>query len=171
MNYEHVCKILEELMVELMKKGITIPQQLIDDLKSGRTLISIYKEEPAELDRAMETTPFLQKVESNLLYLADSEIGKGYANEWQGKISRAYLAESERVPSISRFISGIPKGDYWVRIKTSELSIGDELSELLNQHNLSARPEKDSYLLVHGRKEDISSFLKEVRQKESKTKL
>ncbi|MBE3145244.1 MAG: DUF2096 family protein, partial [Planctomycetes bacterium] len=73
--------------------------------------------------------------------------------------------------SRSRFISGIPKGDYWVRIKTSELSIGDELSELLNQYNLSARPEKDSYLLVHGRKEDISSFLKEVRQKESKTKL
>lgn len=168
MNYENVCKKLDELMVELMQKGITIPQQLIDDLKSGRTLASVYNNEPANLDMEMQATPYLQKAEYNLLFLAESEVGKEYADEWQNKINRAYAGEGRKGPYISRFVSGIPKGEYWIRIKASELTIDDELSKLLDQLHISVRPENDGYLLVYGRKEDISLFLKEVRRKVGK---
>lgn len=172
MNFDSACRKLEELMTDLMRKGVTIPDQVIDDLKSTRTMISIYKSDPVEIDRTMETTPFLKKVEFSLILLADSEIGKEYADEWQNKIDHAYQAEDGTSASQAIFISGVPKGESWFRIVASELStMVQELDELLGRLHLSSEPQKDGYLLIHGRKEDIASFLKEVRQKVGKSKV
>lgn len=163
--YENACRKLEELMLELIKKGVAIPQQVIDDLKSARSLISVFQAEPEDSETAVEPTPFLEKAEANLLCLAEAEIGKEYADEWQKKVSVAYWEKAEKPLSGPKFVSGIPKSEYWIRIKTTDLAIGSEISELMNRFALAARPEEDGYLLIHGKKEDVSSFLKEVRQK------
>ena len=172
MNFDSACRKLEELMTDLMRKGVTIPDQVIDDLKSTRTMISIYKSDPVEIDRTMETTPFLKKVEFSLILLADSEIGKEYADDWQNKVDYAYQAENGTSTSQAIFISGVPKGESWFRIMASELStMVQELDELLGRLHLSSEPQNDGYLLIHGRKEDIALFLKEVRQKVGKSKV
>lgn len=169
MNYESVCNILEKLMVEIMEKGIAVPQQTIDDLKSGRTMLNIYRTESAGLDSAMESEPYLQRAEMSLMILADSAIGKGYADEWQNRISRAYTELETDAHPTAKYITGVPKGESWIRIKTSGLMASGEVEGLLEQNRLSSITQKDGYLLVHGRKEDIASFLKAVRRKVGKT--
>ena len=164
-NYDNVCKRLDELMLELLQKGINIPQHLFDDLKSARSLISIYRTEPSELDLAMESSPLLKIVEMNLLGLAETELGKDYAEEWQKKIIDTYSEQNDSYVKTATFVAGIPKNEYWIRLNTSEIIFDKELSESLMQLNLTTKLQADGYLLIHGRKEDVKTFLKEVRQK------
>jgi hypothetical protein len=48
-----------------------------------------------------------------------AEVGKEYADEWQKKIIEAYADPGGKVTYTPKFISGIPKGDHWIRIKAS----------------------------------------------------
>jgi hypothetical protein len=157
-------------MLDLMEKGVSIPPHLIEDLKSGRTLIGVHNAGPQEPD-ASEPTPFLQMVEANLMSLAETELGMCYADVWQVKISETYTEEGTKTPPPAKFVSGIPKGEHWVRIDLSQLSAEGEAKELLSRLNLSSRQEEDGYLLIHGSKEDISVFLKELRKFVSKAGL
>lgn len=165
MNYRSVCSRLEELMVELMDRGVAIPQLVIEDLSAGRTLVNVFKTEPDELDAAFETSPYLSKVEMSLLSLADAAFGKAYSDEWSNRIARAYQEPAAKESSARpAYTSGIPKGEYWVRLKTADLTVGEQqLVTLLAQFGLSAQVQEGA-LLVHGRKEDVSALIKEVRR-------
>ena len=171
MNYERLWKTLEELMVELTKKEITIPQELVDDLKSAKTLISIHKAEPTALEIATEIELYIEKVESNLLYLAESDIGKEYADECLRRISEARRKGiSEKTTPPSRFISGVPKGEHWIRIEASDIISDEEINKLLEKLSLSSKMQDDGYLLVHGKEENVKAFIKEVSEKVKKKK-
>jgi len=170
MNYELLWKILEELMIELADRGVTIPKELMDDLKSARTLISIYNTEPSALDVVTEVALYLDKIEPNLLYLAESEVGKKYASAWIKKISDARLEKAETTIVPSKFVAEIPRGEHWIRIKTSDIISDDNLKELLKNLKLSSKAQNDGYLLVYGKEEHVKSFIKEVGKKIGKSK-
>lgn len=63
------------------------------------------------------------------------------------------------------FIPGIPKGEYWIRLNTSEIPVGEEIGGLLSKFPLTAKPQDDGYLLIYGAKESVKAFLNEVRLK------
>jgi len=170
MNYELLWKTIEELMVELADRGVTIPQDLMDDLKSAKTFISIYKTDPSALDVMTEVALYLDKIEPNLLYLAESEVGKKYASAWIKKISDARLEKAETIIVPSKFVAEIPKGEHWIRIKTADIISDDNLRELLRNLNLSSKSQDDGYLLIYGKEENVKSFIREVGRKIGKGK-
>lgn len=170
MNYVNVSKQLEALMVDLMQRGVSIPQLVIDDLNSGRSLIHVYSTDPEGLDAALETSPYLQKVEMGLLMLADTVVDKDYANAWQNRISAAYMeptqaAEQQPLAAApSSYVSGIPKGVYWIRLKVADLTLSSGLEPLLEQFGLTMQEQPDGHLLVYGRKEDVTALIREMRR-------
>ena len=170
MNYELLWKTLEELMIELTDRGVTIPQELMDDLKSAKTFISIYKTGPSALDVVTEVALYLDKIEPNLLYLAESEVGEKYASAWVKKISDARLEKAETTAVPSKFVAEIPRGEHWIRIKTADIISDDNLKELLKNLNLSSKSQDDGYLLIYGKEENVKSFIREVDRKIGKGK-
>ena len=180
-NYGSVARTLEEFLKELIEKGMTIPPQVVADLKTGRSVLSIYKRMPEETDIESELDAIadvemkarisLQNVEMNLLSLADEKIGREYAEEWQRKINASYEDQTETsdnaedaVSGTSPYITGVPKGEYFIRIKQTELAEVNGLDKLLVSYGLTSDSQADGYLLIYGRKEDVSAFLKEIRQ-------
>jgi hypothetical protein len=166
MDYTDLWKVLEELYNELTKKEVTVPQEFMNDLKSVKTLINIYKVDTTTLNVATEIELYLEKIESNLLYLAESDIGKEYAENWLKKIYEARkkgLSTKTTLPS--RFVSGVPKNEHWIRIKTTDLIKDQDLEVLLDKFNLSSKIQKDEYLLIHGNEQNVKNFLKEVGKK------
>ena len=101
MNYEHAWKVLEALVLDLKKKKVVVLPNLIDDLKSAQTLINIYKTEPTALEVASQIEMYLETLESNLLYLAGSDVGEDYANTW---LRRLYEARMKGVARVTRSI-------------------------------------------------------------------
>ena len=165
MNYDGLWKILEKLMAELMGKGVTIPQELMEDLKSAKFYISIYKTNPTALDIAENIELYIENVESNLLYLAESDMGKAYADEWLRKIYSAREEESKPTTAATGFVMAIPKSEHWIRINLSDFMVEEDIQELLKMLNLSSTPQENGYLLIHGKEENVKAFVKKVGEK------
>ena len=169
-----MAKALDELMLELMQKGVEIPGYVTDDLKSGRSLAGILSRQSCEGDTAVNAMSILENVEMNLLSLAESANGRDHAEKWQQRINDALTGNgshgcSAQPPSASatRYNSGVPRGEYWIRVKASEMSpAADELEGLFDDFALNSLPQDDGYLLLYGKKENVSSFLRKIRDKE-----
>jgi len=195
LNYYSAAKALDELMLELIKTGISIPEHAVDGLKSGRSLAGILLRNPGDADIAAKAAFSLENVEMNLLALAEAEIGAEYAETWQKKIIGAYkediaktspvsvsaskiLSDASDASDVSENIKNIKniKNGYWIRIQTSELTdlqeyAADKPPEVFG---LSAVAQKDGYTLIYGKKEDVIAYLdclKEIRRKLGKVGL
>jgi hypothetical protein len=165
-NYHAAALVLDALILELIGKGIDIPGHATEELKAGRSLASIGMRQPGDADIDMKAMTALQNVEMNLLALAEAGFGAEYAEEWQKRINSAYQEKPVGTPPVTatKFISGIPKGKHWVRIKATELEAVPGYEKLLGVFSLSAVAQEEGWLLIHGRKEDVSAFLKSVRE-------
>jgi len=165
-NYYAAARVLDELMLELLERGISIPAHVTDDLKAGRTFAGIWHRQPGDADVAMKVTTILQGVEMSLLALAETDFGADYADGWQRKITGAYMEEagSDKPAPVSRYITGAPKGDRWVRIRPADLAIPD-FGSLIGGFSLSCAEQEDGWVMIHGEKEKVSAFLEAVRGK------
>jgi len=158
-NYYSAAKALDELMLELIAKGIEIPLHTVEDLKTGRSLASIGLRTPDDNEIAEKANFALQNVEMNLLSYAENAIGAEYAERWQKKIIEAY--QEENSPKFaSKMVSGVPKGEYWIRVQSSDL--------IDHPENLKTVAQDDGFTLIYGKKEIVIAFLKEIRGKMGK---
>ena len=163
-NYLAAAKALDELMLELIGQGLPASPHVVDDLKAGRALASMEARQPGgnpELEGKI--APVLERVEMNLLALAEMAGGAAFADSWQGKIAEAYQSPAQ-APPIPGKMRGVPRDAYPIRIQTSELE-GCEPPEALG---LTAIEQEDGYTLIYGNKENISVFLGGVRRNQEK---
>ena len=162
-------KLLEELMIELMDKGLDIEDHVRQSLKSGRSLASISEGLAEHEENRQLTAHTLEQVEMNLLSLAFSRVSRAYADAWQRRIDAATnisIQENQTVTGkrfVSRMVSGIPKNHRWIRVQLSELGDVDRISELIIANDLETTLQPDGFTLLHGKQENVQSFLAEVR--------
>ena len=166
MNYEYLWKVLEELLVDLAKKGVVVPEEHLKDLRSAKTLVSIYNTNPDAHEIETQIESYLSSVESNLLYLAESELGKNYVDKFLEKVNKSrQKGLEEKAPTASKFVSGVRKGEDWVRIDIAGLIAHEELNGLLEKLTLTSKPQEDGYVLIHGKEENIRLLLKEISER------
>jgi len=172
-NYYAAAKVLDELMLELLEKGVVIPPHVADDLKSCRSMAGLGRRLPDDADLALKTLTVLQSVEMNLLSLAEAGEGAGYADGWQSRIISAYQEEAQNFSAgtASGYVSGVPRADHRVRLQREQLAVLPEPEALLEEFSLSFIEQEDGWLLIHGRKENVTSFLAELREKIIKSRL
>lgn len=167
-NYAGVLGVFEAMIRELIEKGLKIPEKAVEDIKAARTLANILQSGQEDIDSIAKVLFYLQNVEIHLLPLAEAGVGREYADHWQNRMMDAYRATAPKPARFSTYVSGVPKGEYFVRIKADELGGVPELDALLQEAHLSAAAQEDGYLLIRGRREDVSAFLKEIRKKVGK---
>jgi hypothetical protein len=165
LNYEHVWKALEELIVEFGKKGIKVPKQHLEDLKSAQTFIRIHNTEPSDSNVIAEIERYIDTVEINLLSLAETELGAKYADECMHRIYDARMkGVNGKIIVPTKFVAGVPKEDHWVRIQVTDLLTTDELDQLLSTYQLSSKPQENGYVLIHGTRENVKALIRAMSQ-------
>ena len=120
-----------------------------------------------EIETEAKAMAVLQNVEMNLLSLAEILNDSAYAESWQMRINEAYASEASNFttsPSSSAYVVGIPKGVYWIRIQEEYLVGLENREELLKEYDLSSKIQDDGCILVFGKKENVTLFLKTVRE-------
>ena len=163
-NHLAAAKVLDELLLELIEKGAAIPAQVAEELKAGRALAGIGLRKPDDAELAAKAGVVLEGVEMNLLSQAEITGGAAYADAWQERIlaARARERPSEAAAAyVNRMVKGVPKGEHWIRLQTSELADADPAA-----FGLTAAAQEDGFTLVYGKKESVTAFLNEIRQKE-----
>ncbi len=177
MGYEAVWKVLEEIVIELRKKGVETPPNVMNDLKSAKILMKVL--DASESDRG-ETTPkieqYLGSVEAYLVTEAQQHFPPARIDTWLKRIETANYstcptctvepAKTEKTET--KFITGVPRDQKWIRIKPlASLSV-EQLKQLAEQANLSFREEQDGHLIIHGDAENIKKLVKKMTEQASK---
>jgi hypothetical protein len=177
MGYEAVWKVLEDIMIELRKKGVATPPKVMDDLKSAKVLMKIM--DASERDRG-ETAPkieqYLGSVEAYLVTEAQKTFTPARIDEWLRSLEEASCdtcqtcsvnSEVKR-KVVSKFITGVPRDQKWIRVEPLASLPAEKLKHLAGETSLSFREEKDGHLTVYGSAENIKKFIKKITEQTAK---
>ncbi len=165
MNYEENWKVLADLFTELRRKGEKIPADVMNDLRSAKTMIQILKADPTHIENIPRIETYLGSVESYAIFVAHEKLGTEFVERWLRKLEKAKrvkIEEKEEAPP--RFVPGLPRDKNWVRIQISEDAPRKDVERLVKENRLSCKMQKNGYMLVYGNGESIKSFVKNLRQ-------
>jgi hypothetical protein len=175
MGYEAVWKILEEIIIELRKKGLATPQKVLNDLKSAKVFMKIM--DASEKDRG-ETAPkieqYLGSVEAYLITEAQKTFPPARIDEWLRRLEEASCVTCVTcgVPTEknekAKFITGLPRDQKWIRVEPLSILPAEKLKQLAKETNLSFREETDGHLTVYGTSENIRVFVKKMTEQTAK---
>ena len=168
MSSSHIAKsrILEEIIIEIRKKDVIIPTNIMSDLKSARTLMQVEStshQNPGETEPKIDQ--YLSSAEANII----TEAAKLFPNEkvekWIAELDLASCETCVKVvkPKVeSKFISGVPRDQKWIRAEPLANQPIEKLEQLAVETGLSSRPDKDGHLIVYGEDKKIKEFIKKI---------
>jgi hypothetical protein len=157
-----VWKVLEEMVIELRKKGLTVPSTVMNDLKSARTMIKIMNADTSRSEITQKVDEYLGTVESYLVTEAQKEFEPQYIDAWLRRLEEANCETRANVVEKSRFIAGLPRDQKWIRIRPLTSLPVEKLKQLAEESNLSCSIQEDGRLLFYGKAEDIKEFVKKM---------
>lgn len=163
MGYGEAWKVLADLIVELRKKGETIPANVMNDLRSAKTMIQVFKADPKHIENITRIETYLESVESYLFLVAQEKYGAKFVEEWMEKLSQS-RRKLEEAETVSKFVSGLPRGKHWVRVQISKDTPRKEIERLAKEEKLFCKMQKNGYMLVYGNIKSVKSFVKNLRK-------
>ena len=165
MRYLATWKVLEEMITDFRKRGLTVPAEIMSDLRSAKTLINVLKADTSRMDTSQKIEEYLFHVESYLASEGQKIFGTEYVEEWLKQLEEARKKVFEEKEEEKRFILGVPREHKWIRVKPSaELPI-EKLKLLAEELNLSCNIQNDGCLLVYGEDKCIKDFVKKIATK------
>ena len=167
MTQDDVWLTLADLITEFRKRGETIPTNVMEDLRSAKTMIQVLRADPNRIENIPSIEMYLGNVESYLFFEAQKKFGTKFTEDWMLKIKEAREKKTtEAKPaSSSKFVPGLPRGQKWVRVQVSKETPEKEIKKLAGETGLSSRLQNDGYMLVYGEDEKLKLFLKKTQEK------
>lgn len=168
MSKSHLAKskLLEEILVALRKKGKQIPENIMSDLKSARTLMQV---ENVDLKDRGETEPkidqYLANVEAYLISEAETNFEPEKVEKW---LTAMDLASCETCITVEpqkqemRMIPGVPRDQKWIRVTPIASLPVEKLEKMATEDGLGSRREKDGHLIVYGSDQAVKGFIKKI---------
>lgn len=163
MGYAAVWKVLEEMLIELRRKELTIPPSIMEDLKSAKTVTRMLTDDN-RAENVEKIERYLLNVESFLVSEAQRKFGLEYADLWLKRIDKANRICDEEQKT-TRFIPGVPRQQKWIRVTSSEELPIEKLKEMVEEMSISYKVQKDGSLLVLGEEKSIKDFVKKMALK------
>jgi hypothetical protein len=173
MGYQAVWKVLEEIIIELRKKGVATPQSVMSDLKSAKVLMKIMDASQKDLgETAPKVEQCLGSVEAYLVTEAQKIFEPARIDEWLRRLEKASCDTcavcGEEGKEETKFVSGIPRDQKWIRVEPIATLPLEKLKQLAEKQNLSSHLQEDGRLLVYGKAENIKAFVKEMTEQTAK---
>ncbi len=168
-------KILEEMIIDLRKKGFSIPPNVLNDLKSARTLMQVIGANKSDVG---ETAPsidvYLSSAEANLVTEAGKLLPPEKVEDYLKKLELASCDTCVTVVPTkeeSRFMTGVPReqDQRWVRVEPIASLPMEKLKQMATETNLQFREDGDGHLVVSGNQENVKKFVKKMTAQAGQT--
>jgi hypothetical protein len=164
MTYEEKWKILADLLTELQERGEKIPAEVINDLRSAKTMIQVLKADPAHTENISRIDTYLRNVESYAIFTAEKG-GTETVEEWLKKLEEPKrVKKKEKRDAAPRFVPRVPRDKNWLRIQISKDIPQEDMKKLVKESGLSYKMQKNGYMLVYGNGKNIKSLVKKLAE-------
>jgi hypothetical protein len=174
MGHNQVWKTLDSLIAEFRKRGKPAPPNIIEDLRSAKTMMQVLKADPKHAENIPTIEMYLGNVESYLIFESHQKFGAQFAEDWMQKLRDARKtsdAEGEPLESSSKFVPGVPRDQKWLRVQVSDDMPENEIKKLAAECGLSTRIQPDGYVLVLGDDSRIKLFIQKTGEKLQRRKV
>ena len=163
MTHSATWKALESLMIELGKKGVTIPPNVFNDLKSAKLMIKISEAEGCQSSASQKIEQYFATVESYLITEAQETLGSEAVDQWLRRLEKASAEVcEEQLEEENKFVTGVPRDQKWVRVEPVNNLPKERIQQMAKESSLSVKPQNDGRLVVYGQPVGIKNFLKKM---------
>ena len=166
MGHTATWKVLEELMLDMQKKGANIPANVVNDLRSAKLMIQISESAGAKGDNAIKVDEYIGNVESLPLAEAEKTLGSKYVVGWLKRLDEARAQSETCQPKEQliddKFITGVPRDQKWVRVEPYDNLTNERIKEIAKENNLSINSQANGRLVAYGQPDNIKAFLKKM---------
>ena len=179
MGYEAIWKILEEIIIELRKKGVETPQSVMNDLKSAKVLMNVLDVSETDCGEAVtKIEQYFGSVEAYIVTEAQKIFPPARIDTWLRCIEETSRdtcqtcgIATEKIGKIAKaeakFVTGVPRDHKWIRVEPLDSLPLEKLKQFAEETSLSFR-EEDGHLIVHGNAEKIKIFVKKMTDQTTK---
>ena len=162
-------KVLEDMLIELEKKGVKIPENTLSDLRSAKSMIKLHctqsKGAGDVLQKAEELTA---NVEAYLAEEAQKVFGPEKVDAWLRRLEEANAEICEENPKENEFVTGIPRDQKWIRLEPINDLSTERIKQIACDLGLEIKPQKDGKMIVYGQQENIKEFIKKMTKEAAK---
>ncbi len=165
MGYSETWRILEAIIIEFRKHGSPVPETVMNDLKSAKTLIKLIETGEDQGEFGLKIEQYLSSVEANLVTEAQKTFPSEKIDEWLKRLEGSSCNVCHQVKRVSqdeRFVPGLPRDQKWIRVNPIVSLPKGKIEELAESLGLSIKVEKDGHLIVYGSGEGIRDFVRKM---------
>jgi len=165
MGYAATWKVLEGIIAEFREKSVTVPLEIMEDLRSARTMIRMMKNGACNEETIRKIEHYLINLESYLVSEGQKMFSAKHVDEWLNRLSEASRNVADEGEEETRFVPGIPREQKWIRVKPSTELPVDKLVTLATELTLSCKILADDSLLIYGEDEQVKAIIKRMTVK------
>ena len=163
---EQTWLILVDLLTDLKKRGVDVPNSINKEISLLKTSINFYKRDTSHPDMIKEfdrANIVVTNVQDKLLEYAE-EVGDEYFKEWVDKLRRANLGEEiyKQAETASKFVGEAPPGFSFAKVHLKKPVAEDRVQEIAEYLNLIIEFEDDITIALYGDSDNIKEGLKEI---------
>ena len=154
-------KLLEEMLIELKKKGVNVPSDVMEDLRAAKSMIKLSCMQGGG-DAIQKAEEYLANVEAYLINETQKIFDSETADQWLRRLEDANAEVCDEAKAENNFVTGVPRDQKWVRVEPIETLPTDRIFQMAKEQKLQVKLQNDGRLLVYGQNEDIKIFLKKM---------
>jgi hypothetical protein len=154
-------KLLEEMLIELKKRGVNVPSNVMEDLRAAKSMIKLSCMQGGG-DAIQKAEEYIANVEAYLINEAQKIFDSETADQWLRRLEDANTEVCDKVKTENTFVTGVPRDQKWVRVEPIESLPTDRILQIAKEQKLQVKSQNDGRLLVYGQNDDIKIFLKKM---------
>ncbi len=161
---------LDEMIIELRKKGTAIPVNIVEDLRAAKSMLKLSCLKGSG-DAIMKAEELMANVEAYVMTEGQNVFGSKYVDEWLRRLEEANLQNDEATLDENKFVTGVPRNQKWVRIEpTSDLTT-EKMDKLAAEFSLQIRSQNDGKLIIYGQPDNLKMFFKKLTFEQNRKKI
>jgi len=149
-------------MLELKKKGVAIPSNVMEDLRAAKSMINLSCMEGSRGETAQKAEEYTASVEAFLVNEAQKAMGSEQVDQWLNRLEEASAEVCEKKLHEGKFVMGVPRDQKWIRVEPINNLPTERIQQIAKEQNLQVKVQNDGRLVVFGHTDAIKAFLKEM---------
>ena len=147
-------KLLEDMMLELKKKGVVIPANVMEDLRAAKSMIKLSCMPNSHGETIQKAEEYAANVEAYLINQAQETFDSQTADQWLRRLEEANAEVCEEKTAETKFVTGVPRDQKWVRVEPLANLPSSRIKQIAKEQNLTVNSQKDGRLVVFGQPEE-----------------
>ncbi len=160
-------KVLEDLMIELSKKDVVIPANVVNDLRSAKSMIGLACQGDSRGEVIAKAEEFTANVEAYLMNEAQTSLGSEAVDAWLRRLEEAGAGPevcAEKPATREKFVVGVPRDQKWIRVEPMPTLPKERVLAIAQETHLQVTPQKDGRLVVYGQQSDLKKFMRKMTE-------